>query len=45
MGPMAWLKVISQNAQTICDIVKEGFRDWFSGICKQPCARRIASGD
>src|SRR6202166_3260735 len=36
MGAMAWLKVIGENAQTICDIVKEGFRDWFSGMCKQP---------
>jgi radical SAM superfamily enzyme YgiQ (UPF0313 family) len=36
MGPMAWLKVIGENGQTICDIVKEGFRNWFSGMCKQP---------
>src|SRR6202171_920900 len=36
MGPMAWVKVIGENAQTICDIVKECFRDWFSGMCKQP---------
>ena len=36
MGPLAWVKVIGENGQTICDIVKEGFRDWFSGMCKQP---------
>src|ERR1700674_758071 len=36
MGALAWLKVIGENAQTIGDIVKEGFRDWFSGMCKQP---------
>src|ERR1700692_4783906 len=36
MGALAWLKVIAENGQTICDIVKEGFRDWFSGMCKQP---------
>jgi radical SAM superfamily enzyme YgiQ (UPF0313 family) len=36
MGPLAWIKVIGENAQTICDIVKEGFRDWLSGFCKQP---------
>jgi len=36
MGALAWVKVIGENAQTICDIVKEGFRDWFSGMCKQP---------
>src|ERR1700674_2892196 len=36
MGVLAWLKVIGENAQTIGDIVKEGFRDWFSGMCKQP---------
>src|SRR6202166_1007242 len=36
MGPMAWVRVIGENAQTICDIVTEGFRDWFSGMCKQP---------
>jgi hypothetical protein len=33
---LAWVKVIAENGQTICDIVKEGFRDWFSGMCKQP---------
>jgi radical SAM superfamily enzyme YgiQ (UPF0313 family) len=36
MGPLAWIKVFAQNAQTICDIVWEGFRDWFSGMSKQP---------
>ena len=36
MGAMAWLKVIGENAQTICDMVWEGFRDWVSGMCKQP---------
>ena len=36
MGPMAWLKVIAQNQQTITDLVKEGFRQWISGSCKRP---------
>src|SRR3984885_11973261 len=47
MGPMAWFKVIGENAQTICDIVKEGFRDWFSGMCKQAprSATVVTSGD
>jgi radical SAM superfamily enzyme YgiQ (UPF0313 family) len=35
MGPMAWVKVFYENGQTICDIVKECFRDWLSGMCKQ----------
>jgi radical SAM superfamily enzyme YgiQ (UPF0313 family) len=47
MGPLAWVKVISENAQTICDIVKECFRDWLSGMCKQPArsATLRTSGD
>jgi hypothetical protein len=36
MGPLAWIKVIGENMQTISEIVKEGFRDWLSGYCKQP---------
>ncbi len=36
MGPLAWLKVLYENRQTIADIVKEGFRDWLSGMCKRP---------
>ena len=36
MGRLAWVKVIGENAQTICDIVKEGFRDWLGGMCKRP---------
>jgi radical SAM superfamily enzyme YgiQ (UPF0313 family) len=36
MGPLAWLKVIAGNAQTISDIVKECFREWFDGMGKQP---------
>ena len=45
MGPLAWLKVLYENRQTIADIVKEGFRDWFSGLCKraaQPTVVRTA---
>jgi radical SAM superfamily enzyme YgiQ (UPF0313 family) len=42
MGPLAWAKVVSQNGQTICDIVKEGMHGWFTGLCKQP-ARSIAA--
>src|SRR3984893_1336206 len=47
MGPMAWVKVLGENAQTICDIVKECFRDWLSGMCKQPArsATVVTSGD
>jgi hypothetical protein len=29
------VKVFYENGQTICDIVKECFRDWLSGMCKQ----------
>src|ERR1700688_1022246 len=36
MGPLAWGKVIGEKGKTKCDIGKEGFRDWFSGMCKQP---------
>src|SRR6202158_3488897 len=36
MGPWAWLKVIAQNRRTILHLVTEAFRDWFSGMCKQP---------
>src|SRR6202795_641067 len=47
MGPLAWFKVIGENAQTIGDIVKEGLRDWLSGMCKQPArsATVVTSGD
>ncbi len=43
MGPLAWLKVFVQNGQTIREIVKEGFRDWFSGLHSNgplPCPQR-----
>jgi hypothetical protein len=43
MGPMAWLKVIGENAQTICDMVREGVRDWISGMFKQ-APRSTAAG-
>ena len=36
MGPLAWLKVLAENQQTITDVVKEGFRQWISGWCKRP---------
>ncbi len=50
MGAMAWLNVIGENSQTICDMVREGFRDWFSGMCKRPAqpsqsVPAISSGD
>jgi radical SAM superfamily enzyme YgiQ (UPF0313 family) len=47
MGLMAWLKCITQNGQTIWDLVREGFRDWFSGMCKPaPRSRAVtATGD
>jgi len=47
MGFLAWLKVIAENGQTIGDIVRECFRDWFSGMGKHP-ARSVpaqSSGD
>jgi hypothetical protein len=28
--------VIGENAETIAEMVWEGFRDWMSGMCKQP---------
>jgi hypothetical protein len=43
MGKLAWLKVIGENAQTICDMVREGVRDWISGMCKNP-GRATAAG-
>jgi radical SAM superfamily enzyme YgiQ (UPF0313 family) len=35
MGLMAWAKVFAQNAQTIGDIVKECFREWFVAMRKR----------
>ncbi len=43
MGRMAWLKVIAQNGQIIGDMVKEGFRSWFEGLCKQPARPEAAT--
>jgi hypothetical protein len=43
MGPLAWLKVLYENRQTIADIVKEGFRDWLSGMCKRPAHSETVS--
>jgi radical SAM superfamily enzyme YgiQ (UPF0313 family) len=42
MGPLAWLKVIAQNGRTIREIVKEAFRDWFSGRVKRPARPETA---
>jgi len=36
MGPMAWLKVIDENAQTIREIVWECFQEWFNSIRNRP---------
>jgi radical SAM superfamily enzyme YgiQ (UPF0313 family) len=36
MGPLAWAKVFAENGQIICEIVKECFSDWFSGMSKMP---------
>jgi radical SAM superfamily enzyme YgiQ (UPF0313 family) len=36
MGPMAWMKVISQNWDTIFNIAKTGFGNWLEGFGKRP---------
>jgi len=41
MGPLSWLKVLSENQQTITDLVKEGFRNWISGSFARPA--RVAN--
>jgi radical SAM superfamily enzyme YgiQ (UPF0313 family) len=43
MGPMAWLKVFAQNAQTIGEIVKECFREWFVGMRKRHASQAPAA--
>lgn len=43
MGKLAWLKVIGENSQIICDMVREGVRDWISGMCKNQ-RRATAAG-
>jgi radical SAM superfamily enzyme YgiQ (UPF0313 family) len=47
MGPLAWLKVLYENGQTIADIVKECFRESFSGMCKRPARSGtvVSTGD
>jgi len=47
MGAMAWVNVIIENSQTIGDMVREGFRDWLSGMCKRPAQSvpAVSSGD
>jgi radical SAM superfamily enzyme YgiQ (UPF0313 family) len=42
MGPLAWLKVFYENGQTIRDIVRECFSDWFSGMTKLPTRSETA---
>ncbi len=34
MGPLAWLKVIAQNWQSIFQVIKDGFGDWCNGFKK-----------
>jgi len=43
MGPLAWLKVVYENGQTISEIVKECFRESFSGMCKRPAHSETVS--
>jgi len=47
LGPLAWLKVLYENGQTITDIVKECFRESFSGLCKRPARSEtvVSTGD
>jgi radical SAM superfamily enzyme YgiQ (UPF0313 family) len=36
MGPMAWMKVISQNWDTIFNIARSGIGSWLEGFGKRP---------
>jgi radical SAM superfamily enzyme YgiQ (UPF0313 family) len=42
MGPLAWLKVIAQNWQSIFGVVRDGFGDWCNGFKKNQVIPSIA---
>ena len=42
MGPLAWLKVIAQNWQSIFQVIKDGFGDWCNGFKKNRVIPSIA---
>ncbi len=42
MGPLAWLKVIAQNRQSIFQVIKDGFGDWCKGFKKNRVIPSIA---
>jgi Domain of unknown function (DUF4070) len=42
MGPLAWLKVIAQNWQSILQVIKDGFGDWCNGFKKNRVIPSIA---
>jgi radical SAM superfamily enzyme YgiQ (UPF0313 family) len=42
MGPLAWLKVIAQNRQSIFQVIKDGFGDWCNGFRKNRVIPSIA---
>lgn len=42
MGPLAWLKIIAQNRQSIFQVIKDGFGDWCNGFKKNRVIPSIA---
>jgi radical SAM superfamily enzyme YgiQ (UPF0313 family) len=42
MGPLAWLKVLAQNWQSIFQVIKDGFGDWCNGFKKNRVIPSIA---
>jgi len=42
MGPLAWLKVIAQNRQSIFRVIKDGFGDWCKGFKKNRVIPSVA---
>ena len=44
MGPLAWLKLISQNRRTISGLVKEGFAAWHGRPARTVPAETIGTG-
>jgi radical SAM superfamily enzyme YgiQ (UPF0313 family) len=44
MGPLAWLKVIAGNWQSIFGVIRDGFGDWCNGFKKNRVIPSIADG-
>ncbi len=42
MGPLAWMKVISENRRSIFHVIKHGFGDWLNGFKKDRVIPSIA---